>query len=133
MPDDASQPAPQGQFLIYADGASQLRVRLDGNTIWLTQKLIAERYGVSVKTVNEPLVNIYSEAELPPEATIRNFRIVQREGTRNVEHYSLRRDSRRRLPRALGMRHRISSVGSDKLLRKLLAEAIRVRGVARLL
>ncbi|MDA1053173.1 MAG: virulence RhuM family protein [Planctomycetota bacterium] len=93
MSDDANLPAPQGQFLIYADGASQLQVRLEGNTVWLTQKLIAELYGVSVKTVNEHLVNIYAEAELPPEATIRNFRIVQREGTRdvsrNVEHYSL--------------------------------------------
>ncbi len=93
MSDDANLPSPQGQFLIYADGASQLQVRLEGNTVWLTQKLIAELYGVSVKTVNEHLVNIYGDAELPPEATIRSFRIVQREGirdvSRNVEHYSL--------------------------------------------
>ena len=93
MSDEANLPAPQGQFLIYADGASRLQVRMEGNTVWLTQKLIAELYGVSVKTINEHLVNIFSEAELPPEATIRNFRIVQREGTRevsrNVEHYSL--------------------------------------------
>ncbi len=93
MSNDATPPASQGQFLIYADGASQLQVRLEGNTVWLTQKLIAELYGVSVKTVNEHLVNIYGDAELPPEATIRSFRIVQREGTRdvarNVEHYSL--------------------------------------------
>ena len=90
---DATQPAPEGQFLIYADGASKLQVRLDGNTVWLTQKLIAELYGVSVKTINEHLVNIYGEAELPEEATIRSFRIVQREGarevSRTVEHYSL--------------------------------------------
>lgn len=89
MSDDANWPAPQGHFLIYADGASQLQVRLEGHTVWLTQKLIAELYGVSVKTVNEHLGNIYSDAELPPEATIRNFRIVQREGSRDVEHYSL--------------------------------------------
>jgi len=93
MPDDASQPAPQGQFLIYADGASQLRVRLDGNTVWLTQKLIAELFGVTVPTVNEHLAGIYEEGELNAGATIRSFRIVQREGTRdvsrNVEHYAL--------------------------------------------
>lgn len=47
MPDDANQPAPQGQFLIYADGATQLQVRLEGYTVWLTQKLIAELYGVT--------------------------------------------------------------------------------------
>ncbi len=64
-------------------------IRLEGNTVWLTQKLIAELYGVSVKTVNEHLVNIYGDAEIPPEATIRSFRIVQREGARAVEHYSL--------------------------------------------
>jgi hypothetical protein len=93
MPDDPNLPAPQGQFLIYTDGDTRLQVRLEGNTVWLTQKLIAELYGVSVKTVNEHLVNIYDEAELPPEATIRSFRIVQTEGTRDVsrtvEHYSL--------------------------------------------
>ena len=81
MSDDANLPAPQGQFLIYTDGASQLQVRLDGNTVWLTQKLIAELYEVSVKTVNEHLVNIYGDAEVPPEATIRKFRIVQSEGS----------------------------------------------------
>jgi hypothetical protein len=44
---------------------------------------------VSVKTVNEHLVNIYGDAGIPPETTIRKFRIVQRESPRNVEHYSL--------------------------------------------
>lgn len=87
---DASSPlAPQGQVLIYTDGGSQLRVRLDGNTVWLTQKLMAELYGVSVKTVNEHLVNIYAEAELAAESTIRNFRIVQREGSRDVPATSI--------------------------------------------
>lgn len=96
---DASSPlAPQGQVLIYTDGGSQLRVRLDGNTVWLTQKLMAELYGVSVKTVNEHLVNIYAEAELAAESTIRNFRIVQREGSRdvsrNVDHKLAQQPSR---------------------------------------
>ncbi|MFH0825636.1 MAG: virulence RhuM family protein, partial [Pseudomonadota bacterium] len=70
-----------------------LQVRLDGRTVWLTQRMIAELYQVSVKTVNEHLVNIYDEQELDPEATIRKFRIVQLEGNRNVtrtlDHYSL--------------------------------------------
>jgi hypothetical protein len=85
-------PAP-GQIVIYRDGATRLQVRLEGRTVWLTQRLIADLYQVSVKTVNEHLVNIYSEGELEREATIRNFRIVQREGARdvarNVEHYAL--------------------------------------------
>ncbi len=74
MSDEANLPAPQGQFLIYADGASQLQVRLEGNTVWLTQKHIAEHYGVSVKTVNEHLVNILSEGELLESSVIRKFR-----------------------------------------------------------
>ena len=93
MSNGSNLPAPPGQFLIYADGATHLQVRLDGKTVWLTQKLIAELFAVSVKTVNEHLINIYSDAELPPEATIRSFRIVQTEGSRqvarDVEHYSL--------------------------------------------
>jgi hypothetical protein len=84
---------PDGQVLIYRDGALNLQVRLDGRTAWLTQRMIAELYQVSVKTVNEHLVNIYRELELEPKATIRKFRIVQLEGNRNVtrtiDHYNL--------------------------------------------
>lgn len=84
---------PQGQILIYTDGSTSLQVRLDGQTVWLTQRLLAELYQVSVPTVNEHLANIYADAELDAGSTIRNFRIVQREGSRhvarNVEHYNL--------------------------------------------
>jgi hypothetical protein len=85
--------APDGQILIYEDGASRLQVRLDGRTVWLSQRLIAELYQVTVPTVNEHLSNIYGESELDAEATIRKFRIVQREGsrdvTRTIDHYNL--------------------------------------------
>jgi hypothetical protein len=91
--DGAASTPPEGQLLIYQDGATRLQVRLDGRTLWLSQRLIAELYQVSVKTVNEHLVNIYGEGELDSEATIRKFRIVQREGSRdvarNVDHYNL--------------------------------------------
>lgn len=96
MPDktEPAEPAPpDGQVLIYQDGATHLQVRLEGRSVWLTQRLIAELFQVSVKTANEHLVNIYSERELDPEATIRSFRIVQTEGSRQVsraiDHYSL--------------------------------------------
>ena len=89
----ATDPTPGGQILIYRDGDTRLKVRLEGRTVWLSQRLIAELFQVSVKTVNEHLVNIYNEGELEPEATIRSFRIVQREGSRDVtrivEHYNL--------------------------------------------
>ncbi|MBU0690720.1 virulence RhuM family protein, partial [bacterium] len=54
---------------------------------------MAELYQVSVKTVNEHLINIYDEEELDPTATIRKFRIVQTEGqrkvSRTIDHYNL--------------------------------------------
>lgn len=89
----SSGPEGAGQLVIYRDGGTRLQVRIEGRTVWLSQRLIAELYQVSVKTVNEHLINIYDEGELDRGATIRSFRIVQREGSRDVsrsvEHYSL--------------------------------------------
>jgi len=88
-----SEPPPPGQMLIYHDGALNLQVRLDGQTVWLPQRLIALLFQVAVPTVSEHLSNIYADRELVPEATIRKFRIVQSEGTRQVarmvDHYNL--------------------------------------------
>jgi hypothetical protein len=68
-------------------------VRLEGETVWLTTRQIAELYQVSVKTANEHLGNIYASGELTAAATIRRLRVVQREGsrdvTRDLDHYSL--------------------------------------------
>jgi hypothetical protein len=75
------------------DGHTQINVLLDGQTVWLSQRLISDLYQKSVPTINEHIKNIYEEGELEPEATIRNFRIVQKEGERDVErsvdHYNL--------------------------------------------
>lgn len=93
MANELAQIPPEGQFLIYTDGGQRLRVRIDGQTVWLAQKLIAELYGVTIPTVNEHLKGIYDEGELDASATIRSFRIVQTEGSRqvarDVEHYNL--------------------------------------------
>ncbi len=84
---------PDGQLLIYQDGALRVQVRMDGRTVWLTQRLMAELYQVSVKTINEHLANIFAEGELDAAATIRKYRTVQTEGARKVsrmvEHYNL--------------------------------------------
>ena len=91
-PEHADEP-PSGQLLIYRDGATELQVRLDGQSVWIPQRLIAELFQVSIKTVSEHLVNIYDEGELAAPATIRKFRIVQTEGRRQVsrlvDHYNL--------------------------------------------
>ena len=88
----------QSEILFYntEDGEVELEIKLDqeGQTIWLTQHQMAELFDVSVKTVNEHLKNIYQEDELSDKATIRNFRTVRQEGSRNVErelsYYNLR-------------------------------------------
>lgn len=86
-------PEGSGQIIIYRDGATRLQVRIEGRTVWLTQRLIADLFQVSVPTVNEHLASIYADGEVDREATIRSFRIVQREGSRDVsrsvEHYNL--------------------------------------------
>ena len=86
-------PPESGQILIYEDGTARLQVRLEGRTVWLPQRLIAELYQISVPTVNEHLTGIYADGELDHEATVRSFRIVQREGVRAVarviDHFSL--------------------------------------------
>jgi hypothetical protein len=80
---------------IAATGENEQRyeVRYQDENIWLTQKMLAEMYNVDVRTVNEHIINIYNDNELDEAATIRNYRIVQTEGTRQVEreikHYNL--------------------------------------------
>ncbi len=75
------------------DQSESVELRYQDENIWLTQRLMAELYGVDVRTINEHIQKIYSDHELEEEATIRNFRIVQTEGTRqvsrDVKHYSL--------------------------------------------
>lgn len=57
-------------------------MRYEDENIWLTQKMMAELYDVDVRTINEHIKKIYSDGELTESATIRKFRIVQAEGTR---------------------------------------------------
>jgi len=74
------------QILIYQTegGKTKIEVRLENETVWLTQKLMSELFQVTIPTINEHIKNIYNEAELGSEATIREFRIVQKEGKRKV-------------------------------------------------
>ncbi len=83
------------EIIIYQteDGKTELEVKLENDTIWLSQKQMAELFGVTTPTINEHIKNIYSEEELNREATIRKFLIVRQEGKRRVkreiEHYNL--------------------------------------------
>ncbi|EHL30011.1 virulence protein RhuM/Fic/DOC family protein [Legionella drancourtii] len=85
----------QNQALIYQaeDGSFQLEVRLKSETIWLTQKQMAELFGTSSDNIGLHLKNIYTEEELSEKATTEDYSVVRLEGTRNVSrkvrHYNL--------------------------------------------
>ncbi len=93
MPGDPARPT--GEIVLYQteDGRTRVECRFVDETLWLSQALIAELFQVTVATVNEHLKNILDEGEVPPGPTIRKFRIVRREGPREVEreieHYNL--------------------------------------------
>ena len=75
------------------DQQDSIEMHYEDDNIWLTQKMMATLYNVDVRTINEHIKKIYSDSELEEDATIRNFRIVQTEGsrqvTRDTTHYNL--------------------------------------------
>ena len=81
-----------GEFLLYRteDGQTRLEVRLQEETVWLTQKLMAELFQKNVRTINEHIRNIFEEGELTPESVIRKFRITADDGKNyDTQHYNL--------------------------------------------
>ncbi len=76
----------ESNLILYTsdNGDVSIQVRYEDGTFWLTQKRMAELFNVSVSTINEHLKSIFNTGELTEEATIRKFRIVQNEGTRQV-------------------------------------------------
>jgi len=85
MAEDYDMPAKSSILLYQTGGGKQrIEVRLENETVWLSQRLLAEFFHKDVRTINEHIKNIYDEGELLPEATIRKFRIVQTEGKRQV-------------------------------------------------
>lgn len=85
------------EYLTYiaavGDTAENMEMRYEDENIWLTQKMMAQLYDVSLSTINEHIKKIYGDNELTETATIRKFRIVQMEGSRQVNrdviHYNL--------------------------------------------
>jgi len=87
-----TDPLLNSQLLIYQseDGRIKLDVRFDGETVWLTQKLMAELFGKDVRTINEHLQNIFDEGELMPDSVIRKFRITAADSKNyDIQHYNL--------------------------------------------
>ncbi|HAO21115.1 MAG: cell filamentation protein Fic [Desulfobacteraceae bacterium IS3] len=78
---------PKSQLIIYQnpDGNIRIDVRLEDETVWLTQKLMAELFQVKPQNITMHLKNIYDEGELSEDATCKEFLQVQIEGSRKVE------------------------------------------------
>ena len=88
--------APKGgDILIYQTegGQTKIQVRLEGETLWLNQADLAQLYQTTIPNINIHIKNIYEENELSPEATVKDYLIVQTEGnrqiSRQVKHYNL--------------------------------------------
>jgi hypothetical protein len=82
-----------GEFLIYTtpDGEKQIQVRLIDETVWLSQRLMADLFQKDVRTINEHILNVFAESELPhDESVIRKFRITASDGKNyDTNFYSL--------------------------------------------
>ncbi|MBC8206174.1 MAG: virulence RhuM family protein [Kiritimatiellales bacterium] len=93
---DKNQNLPgKGELLVYQteDGQVKLDVRLENETLWLTQPLMAELFQTSIPNISMHIRNIYEDGELAPEATVKKFLTVRQEGSRqvqrNLEYYNL--------------------------------------------
>jgi hypothetical protein len=86
VPGDSSDPG-KGQFLVYEaeDGRVKIDVRLEDETVWLTQQLMADLFQTSQQNISLHIQNIHEEGELAPEATHKKYLSVRREGRRDVK------------------------------------------------
>jgi hypothetical protein len=83
---------PSSELMFYQteDGQTRLQVRLEGETVWLTQRAMAGLFQKDVRTINEHIQNIFAERELQADSVIRNFRITAADGKNyDVAHYNL--------------------------------------------
>lgn len=95
--DEISIRSSAAEYLTYVasvgDQQDSIEMRYEDENIWLTQKMMATLYDVSVAAINQHIKKIYEDSELEPESTIKKFLIVQMEGSRQVSrevaHYNL--------------------------------------------
>ncbi|MDO9593232.1 MAG: RhuM family protein, partial [Erysipelotrichaceae bacterium] len=72
------------------DGQTRIEIRLQDETVWMSQKLLAALFQKDIRTINEHIKNIFAEGELVPDSVIRNFRITAADGKNyDTAHYNL--------------------------------------------
>jgi hypothetical protein len=88
--DESNEPGSVFLFYQTEDGQTRIDVRLEGETVWLSQKLMAELFQKDVRTINEHIQNIFEEGELEPRSVIRKFRITAADGKNyDTQFYNL--------------------------------------------
>ena len=88
----ATEPPGKSAIILYQmeDGGTRLEVKLENETVWLTQKQMSELFQKDIRTVNEHIQNLFEEKELAENSVIRNFRITAADGKDyNTKHYNL--------------------------------------------
>ena len=88
----SDEPLPQSEIILYQteDGRTRIQCRFENETVWLTQKLMAELFGKDVRTINEHIQNVFVEGELVADSVIRKFRITAADGkSYETQHYNL--------------------------------------------
>jgi hypothetical protein len=88
----SDEPFPNSEIILYQteDGRTRVQCRFENETVWLTQKLMAELFGKDVRTINEHIQNVFTEGELVEDSVIRKFRITATDGkSYETRHYNL--------------------------------------------
>ena len=88
----SDEPLPQSEIILYQteDGRTRVQCRFENETVWLSQKLLAELFDKDVRTINEHIQNIFDEGELVADSVIRKFRITAADGkSYATQHYNL--------------------------------------------
>ena len=78
----SDESTPQGQLLIYSDGGLNLQVRLDGQTVWLTQAQMAELYQTTKQNISLHIQNVFDDKELPADAVVKEYLTTAADGKR---------------------------------------------------
>ena len=95
LSDNEEMATSKGELIVYQseDGDVKLEVRLEDESVWLTQPLMARLFHTTQQNISQHILNIYEEGELTPEATHKKFLSVRQEGDRQIrrllDHYNL--------------------------------------------
>ena len=109
----------QGEIILYQpDEAVRLEVRLEDETVWLTQAQIVDLFQSSKANISEHIKNIYDQKELEESSTVRDFRTVRQEGKRQV----MRNLTYYNLDAIISIGFRVNSKHSEKLIEAHSAE-----------